>query len=183
MSRTAPQLPIVAKVLIGVVLAAFAVELGGIFLSQTGMLGGQENPVSEWQGRPAPELVVSTIEGRSVRLQDLKGRRVIVDFWATWCPPCVKEVPHLQQLSEEFSDDELIVIGVSNEDVATVRTFANSHGISYPLGQPVNLATPFSDVTVLPTTVFIDRDGMIESVLHGYHSYDELREHAIKTVD
>ena len=120
---------------------------------------------------------------RSVRLQDLKGRRVIVDFWATWCPPCVKEVPHLQQLSEEFSDDELIVIGVSNEDVATVRTFANSHGISYPLGQPVNLATPFSDVTVLPTTVFIDRDGVIERILHGYHSYDELREHAIKTVD
>ena len=183
MSRTAPQLPIVAKVLIGVVLAAFAVQFGGIFLSLTGMLGGQENPVSEWQGRPAPELVVSTIEGRSVRLQDLKGRRVIVDFWATWCPPCVKEVPHLQQLSEEFSDDELIVIGVSNEDAATVRAFANSHGISYPLGQPVNLPTPFSDVTVLPTTVFIDRDGMIESVLHGYHSYDELREHAIETLD
>ena len=72
MSRTAPQLPIVAKVLIGVVLAAFAVQFGAIFLTLTGMLGGQESPVSEWQGRPAPELVVSTIEGRSVRLQDLK---------------------------------------------------------------------------------------------------------------
>ncbi len=183
MSRMKPQLPIVAKVLIGVVLAAFAVNLGGMFLTQTGMLGVQESPLSEWKGRAAPELIVSTIDGHSVRLLDLRGRRVIVDFWATWCPPCIKEIPHLQNLSEEFTDDDLLVIGVSDEDAATVRAFASSHRITYPLGEPVKSAPPFSDITAVPTTFFIDRNGMIESVLEGYHSYDELREHAIGTVD
>jgi peroxiredoxin len=95
----------------------------------------------------------------------------------------VKEIPHLQKLSEEFTDEQVIVIGVSSEDAATVLAFAKSHRISYPIGLPVELAPPFSDVALLPTTVFIDEDGVIESVLQGYHSYDELHEHAIGPVD
>ena len=183
MSQAKSQLPMTARVLIGVVLAIFTVNIGATLLTLTGMAGGRESPVSAWKGRAAPELVVSTTEGHSVRLLDLKGRRVVVDFWATWCPPCVQEIPHLQKLSEELADENVTLIGVSSEDVATIREFAKSHQVSYPIGRPVELASPFSDVTLLPTTVFIDEDGVIESVLLGYHSYDELREHAIGSVD
>ena len=183
MSQTKSQLPMTVKVLIGVVLVIFTVNIGATLLTLTGMAGGQESPVSAWKGRAAPELVVSTTEGHSVRLLDLKGRRVVVDFWATWCPPCVQEIPHLQKLSEELAGENVTVIGVSSEDAATIREFAKSHQVSYPLGRSVELASPFSDVTLLPTTVFIDEDGVIESVLLGYHSYDELRKHAIGPVD
>ena len=183
MTKHTPRLPILAKVLIGIVLVALPIPFLATVWALLGMDANRGGNALEWQGQAAPELVVSTIDGRSLRLSDLKGQRVIVDFWATWCPPCVREIPHFQQLSEEFDDDELIVIGVSTEDAATVRAFATSHQITYPLGNPVQIEPPFTDINAVPTTIFIDHRGFIETVLQGYHSYNDLRSRAIGPVD
>lgn len=133
--------------------------------------------LASWEGVVAPDLVIKTVDGEELRLDDLRGRRVVLNFWATWCGPCVKEIPHLIQLADETPSRELLIIGISDEDTSTVRAFINGHGVNYPMGQAVedDLASPYNDVRAIPTTFFIDRNGVIQTVLQGYQDLDTLR--------
>ncbi|MFN7141791.1 MAG: redoxin domain-containing protein, partial [Limisphaerales bacterium] len=131
-----------------------------------------------WAGVLAPDLTVTTLDGETIQLSDLKGKRVILDFWATWCGPCVKEIPHFIELVKENSRDELVIVGISKEDVETLKPFVEKHGINYPIASADNLPSPYGDVTAIPTTFFIDRNGVIQSVLVGYHDLTSLRQHA-----
>lgn len=129
-----------------------------------------------WEGVIAPDLTVSTLDGEVFTLSDHEGKRVVIDMWATWCPPCVKEIPHFIDLTEENSSEELIIIGISNEDEATVRAFYEEHGVNYAIAANVqDLPPPFSEVTAIPTTFFIDRNGVIQTVVEGYENLETLR--------
>jgi len=141
--------------------------------------GGGNSTFNQWQGVLAPDFSITTLEGKKTRLGELKGKRVVLDFWATWCPPCRKEIPHFIQLRNETSDDELIIIGISNEDVNTLKSFVKKSGINYPIASADDLPSPYSDVTGIPTTFFIDRQGVIQDVLVGYHDFDLLKAHAL----
>lgn len=142
--------------------------------------GGGGTDFSQWEGVPAPDIAVNTLDGERLQLSELRGRRVILDFWATWCPPCVKEIPHFIQLINETSRDDLVIVGISDEDEATLREFVGKHGVNYPTGGPASeLASPYADVTAIPTTFFIDRQGVIQFVLEGYHDLGELRTRAL----
>lgn len=142
--------------------------------------GGGGTDFSQWEGVPAPDITVRTLEGEEMKLSQLRGRRVILDFWATWCPPCVKEIPHFIQLINETSRDDLVIVGVSDEDEATLRPFVAKHGINYPIASVAeDLPAPYSGVTAIPTTFFIDRNGIIQNVLEGYHDLGDLRSHAL----
>ncbi|MFA5554062.1 MAG: TlpA disulfide reductase family protein [Phycisphaerae bacterium] len=136
--------------------------------------GGSKS--SRWVGKPAPELVIKDLDGKIIRLSELKGKKVIVDFWATWCPPCRKGIPHFIALANQYGKNELLIIGISSENEQTVRNFANQHGINYPLAATsADLPSPFGDVTALPTTFFIDSNGIIRNVVVGYHDFNELK--------
>lgn len=156
----------------------------GLFYYQTftqfqEMMSGMEMPEFEnWEGVAAPDLTLTTLSGEQLSLQDLRGKRVIVDIWATWCPPCRDEIPHFQKLADEHPDD-LVVIGVSNEDEKTLREFVEEEKVTYAIVSAQDLPSPFSDVVALPTTFFIDRNGIFQTVLEGYHDFDSLREHAL----
>lgn len=76
--------------------------------------GGGGAALSSWEGVAAPELTVTTLEGRKLSLAELRGKRVVLDFWATWCPPCVKEIPHFIDLYKETSRAELEIVGISS---------------------------------------------------------------------
>ena len=138
-----------------------------------------EEDLDAWKGVLAPDLMVTTLDGKEIKLSELRGRRVIVDFWATWCPPCVKEIPHFIQLRNEVPDDELSIVGISNEEKGTLEAFIKKKGINYPIAiAEDDLLAPYSGVQAIPTTFFIDRNGVIQDILVGYHDFAKLKEHA-----
>ena len=144
------------------------------FQLMTTFMGGG-NAFSDWVGRPAPDAEFTTVDGQTLRLSDLRGRKVMVDIWATWCPPCRKSIPHLVALDQEMGGDALTIIGISNEPPETLIPFAREFGITYPIVSASALPAPFGQVTSIPTLFVIDREGIIQNVVVGYHDLDELR--------
>ena len=133
----------------------------------------------EWEGVPAPDLTITALDGTTWTLSELKGKRVVLDFWATWCPPCLKEIPHFQQIADESSRENLLVIGISDEDEETLETFVEEESVTYPIASMNYLPSPYGDVESIPTTFIIDRNGVIQSVLSGYHELEDLKEVAL----
>lgn len=132
-----------------------------------------------WEGVRSPDLTLTTLDGQTLTLSELKGKRVVLAMWATWCPPCAKEVPHFIKLTEEVPPEDLIIIGVSDEPEEDIRKFAEEKGINYALVSTSDLPAPYSDVMSIPATFMIDRNGVIQRVLEGYHDYEDL--HAAAT--
>lgn len=133
-------------------------------------------------GSPAPEFALRDLNGKELKLSDLKGKVVILDFWATWCPPCKKQIPHLIQLRKTTKTEELAIIGISDEPVQKIRAFAEKTNINYSLASikdDSTLPEPFSEVTSIPTLFLIDANGIIEIALSGYHRFDTLKRYAL----
>jgi len=135
--------------------------------------------LSRWEGVSAPDLTVKTLSGAELKLSELQGKRVVLDFWATWCGPCVMEIPHFTQLYQETSRDQLEIVGVSDEDADTLRRFVKTKNVPYPIGAAVDAGAPYDQIKALPTTFFIDRRGIIQSVVVGYHDFEDLRAKAL----
>ncbi len=144
----------------------------------TSMATGTE-PTTKWEGVLAPDFTVTTLDGKTIQLSALKGKRVVLDFWATWCGPCVKEIPEFVRLQNETSRDDLVLVGISQEDVETLKSFVKQKGVNYPIASAKDLPGPFSNLQVVPTTFFIDRKGVIQSVAVGARGYAELKELAL----
>jgi len=107
------------------------------------------------------DFTLENVDGDKVSLSDFRGKWVIVNYWATWCPPCLDEIPDLVQLYED-NRDTLVVLGVDFEEVNTeyLREFVESHFMSYPVvrSEPVAV-TPLGPVLGLPTTYIISPEG------------------------
>ncbi|MCC6414420.1 MAG: TlpA family protein disulfide reductase [Opitutaceae bacterium] len=114
--------------------------------------------------QPAPDWTLPDLDGRPVNSAQFAGKVVVVDFWATWCPPCREEIPGYIALQEKYGKDGLVIIGVSLDrgGPAKVRDFAKKFGINYPLvmGDSEAIAG-FGDISAIPTTFLIDREGNI----------------------
>lgn len=125
---------------------------------------------AQGQDVKAPSLTLKSIEGRTVRLSDYQGQVVLINFWATWCPPCRAEMPALVKLQREYGKDGLQIIGVTYppEQLARVRRFTRGLKVNYPivLGTRATKAGFSSDET-LPLTVIIDREGTIRGAIAG----------------
>ncbi len=133
--------------------------------------------LSSWEGRPAPEMTITMTDGSKLQMSELRGRGVIVDCWATWCGPCLREIPHLERVADDFPKD-LVVVGISSEDLQTVQRFTSTKELRYRVGIPESPPPPFANIAAVPTTFFIDRQGVIRKVLVGYRDYPALREEA-----
>jgi peroxiredoxin len=116
-------------------------------------------------GAAAPEFSAVDLSDQSVSLASLKGRVVVVNLWATWCHPCLEEIPQLEALHQQFAADDVSVIGVSVDAAGMgndVRDFAKEHGMSYPLWLDPNHEFSLKFLTVgVPETFVIDRAGII----------------------
>ncbi|MGD1084618.1 MAG: redoxin domain-containing protein [Verrucomicrobiota bacterium] len=138
----------------------------------------REIDFTKWEGVAAPDFSLTTLDGQTLKLSALRGRRVVLDFWATWCPPCRKEIPHFIQLFDQTSRDDLVIVGISDEDAKTLGDFVKAQSVNYPIASAKNLPSPYSDIVAIPTTFFIDRKGTIQTVAVGYHDYDDLKRNA-----
>jgi cytochrome c biogenesis protein CcmG/thiol:disulfide interchange protein DsbE len=125
----------------------------------------------------APDFTLTDLEGRTVRLSDFRGRAVVIDFWATWCPPCVFQVPELNSLWEAHrSSGDVAVIGVAVdvEGAEVVAPWVDEHDVGYTiLIGDEGLAKEFG-VLGFPTLVLVNPDGSIESLHVGLIEHDEL---------
>ncbi len=134
----------------------------------------------------APAFTVRTFEGKVVKLSDLKGTPVLLDFWATWCRPCRAAMPHLDAVQKRFGDGRLVVIGLSvdDEDVDhDVRRFAHDLGVSFRLGMAnEKVLDQYGPIRYLPTTVFINRDGEVVRRVKGYIDPETLDSYVLEIV-
>ena len=151
--------------LLAIALALLGAE--AIYYFSTPQLDDEQKMLLAWQGVQAPDFSVTNIDGQPIHLADLKGKRVILNFWATWCVPCQIELPSYIKLAAETSPTNVVIFGLSPEDVATQKNFAQHAGINYPLTVLQNIPSPYQDVQEIPMTLVIDRHGVIQQVAFG----------------
>ena len=119
----------------------------------------------------APAFAVRTVDGRTVRLADLKNRPVIMDFWPTWCGPCRASMPHLNDVSSRYAKQGLAVLGMSVDESgpAPVKRFAAQLGVRFTIAMANDdLLDSYGPIRVIPTTFFINRKGEIVRRVVGY---------------
>ena len=132
----------------------------------------------------APDFTVYDLENKPLRTADFKGKVVLLDFWATWCPPCLEEIPHFKKLHLQYSSQGLVILGVSLDEAGRdhVKEFVKENSIPYPIAMSNDkIVKDFGGIRGIPTTFVIDRDGKIVSKLVGYHDLEEF-ESLIKKV-
>ena len=122
-------------------------------------------------GQKAPEFSLSDINGKTASLSDFKGKVIILDFFATWCPPCRKEVPDFVELQKSYGDKEFAMIGIALVKAADARAFADKMNMNYPVlvddGKVSNLYGPIRSI---PTTFVLDKNGNIVKMYIGYRA-------------
>ncbi|MCD6412848.1 MAG: TlpA family protein disulfide reductase [Elusimicrobia bacterium] len=117
----------------------------------------------------AADFTVSAIDGRTISLSSLKGKVVIVNFWATWCGPCVYEIPGLVKVYDKYKDRGLEIIGLSvDRSRSSVVKFASRKGINYPIAfADRDMLRAYGGIQAIPTTFFIDKNGKIADSVVG----------------
>lgn len=133
----------------------------------------------------APDIQLQDLGGNPVQLAHYRGRPVILDFWASWCGPCMRESPHLREIRSRYASQGLEVIGIAvaeHKPIDALRVFVEQRGITYPMwtGSPAQLrdvARRYGQVHRLPTTFFLDRNHEVRSKKVGYRNLDSLEQY------
>lgn len=126
--------------------------------------------------QPSPAWELKDVDGKTVKSADFKGKVVILDFWAAWCPPCRAEIPGFIELRKKYQNQGLVVAGVSLDQggAAGVKKFMEKEGVNYPvlLGSE-EVVRAFGGVEAIPTTFIIDRKGRIAGKHEGFTDKDD----------
>lgn len=173
-------------VLILVVLVVSAMLLVGYRMAARSNGNGATTSGPAAKGQPAPEFALQSIEGKTVRLSDLKGKAVLVNFWATWCQPCKIEMPWFVELQKQYANEGLVVLGISvDEDASTedLTKFAKDLGVNYPiLLAKDHVEENYGGIQFLPVTIFVGRDGKIVDKVFGLKGRAEIEENIKKAL-
>jgi peroxiredoxin len=169
-----------------VVLVA-AMFFAGRYLTNRSRAGATQSAAisGDAKGQLAPDFELKDLAGKNVRLSDYRGKVVLLNFWATWCPPCKEEMPWFVDLQQRYGAQGLQVIGVAMDDSGqkTIESFAKKLGVNYPvlLGKE-SVAQAYGDVQFLPDTFYIGRDGKIVSQVQGLVNRKEIEEKVKKAL-
>jgi cytochrome c biogenesis protein CcmG/thiol:disulfide interchange protein DsbE len=127
----------------------------------------------------APDFTLPAVDGSMVSMSDYRGKVVLVDFWATWCPPCQEMIPVLSKLNKRYSDKGLVILGVSldRDGLEVLGSFVHENMIPYKVIMgDTKIGNAFGGVSTIPTLYIVDRDGRLVRKLTGYHSFGQLEE-------
>lgn len=145
-----------------------------------------EQPSVE-KGNPAPDFTLTTLDGKEVKLSDYLGKKVILNFWATWCPPCKAEMPHMQNFYEKNKDKgiEILAVNLTSQDkgMEKIEEFVQEYGLSFPIpldkdGEIGVLYQAFG----IPTSYIIDSNGIITERIPGPMD-EEMMENLTKNIE
>ena len=125
----------------------------------------------------APDFKLEDLNGSWVSLKSLRGKTVLLDFWATWCGPCLRAMPHLQKIHEELGDRGVAVVGINAETGERARRYMNKKGYTFTsLVDAGHQVSELYQIRGLPTTVIIDENGVVQHYLFGLRSEREVRD-------
>ncbi len=150
----------------------------GIRTARNSRVNGPAN--GQLMGGIAPDFELSTLDGSNVKLSSLRGKAVLLNFWATYCGPCKVEMPWFVELQKEYGPQGFQIIGVAMDDASTadIAKFAKDMGVNYPilLGKE-SVGLSYGGVNVLPTTFFLDRNGKVIGREFGLQSRSVFVDH------
>ncbi len=135
-------------------------------------------------GNRAPDFELQDLDGQSISLSSLRGSPVMLNFWASWCPPCRYEMPFIQEVYDEWSDKGLMVLAINLEESAsTAKQFMQAEGLSFPvLLDTRSIVAGKYNIRAIPTTFLIDKDGIIQGIKIGAFQSKEEIETSIRMV-
>ncbi|MFC5558391.1 peroxiredoxin family protein [Ureibacillus thermophilus] len=142
----------------------------------------ENSPQSVGLGEIAPDFTLNTLDGKTVTLSDLRGKKVILNFWATWCPPCKDEMPHFQEYYEKYAEEdhvEILAVNYTIKDkIASVENFVKSYDLTFPvlLMEEEGINETYKVYTI-PSTFFINTKGKIEKQILGPLDLETLRDY------
>src|SRR5690625_1355613 len=141
------------------------------------VLSGGSTKVGLKKGNIAPDLELELMDGEVVKLSDYKGEKVLLNFWATWCPPCRAEMPDMQKFHEESEDGVILAVnfGETKHQMEQVEEFLDEFDVTFDvLKDEENDVSSIYEVAALPTSYFIDEEGRIHDVVKGGINYDSI---------
>ncbi len=152
--------------------------------AEAGLAAADQNSPLPEVGDMAPDFTLLDLDGNAVTLSELRGRPVILNFWATWCPPCRLEMPELEETQRAYADDDVVLLTVNQDESAEqVRDFFDELGLTLPA-----VLDPDGDVGnaygafYLPSTVFIDSDGIMTAFHRGIISRSQIDGYMLRTL-
>lgn len=151
----------------------------------TSLMGGSAAASAE--GAPAPQWELPLVGSDDAFSSDeLEGKVAVVNFWATWCPPCVAEIPHFVKIQKELKDKDVQFVGISVDQgpVSDVQRFAQEKNINYPVVMADDqVVGKFGGFRSIPTTFIIDASGQVRKKFTGYVAEEDLRSVLMQLVD
>ncbi len=134
-----------------------------------------EDPVRPWGSKPTPPLATRSLDGRSVNLRDLQGRVVLVNFWATWCGPCIEELPSLAKLKQKLANRPFELVTVNDgESEAAIQRYLKRAKLEIPVWiGPENSAGTGWNIQGLPMTFLVDAKGQVRYWVYGERNWNE----------
>jgi len=166
------------------VVAAVALIVGAVYLTKSNFpassqsaespgTGASEAAFAEapTDGKLAPDFTLTSTEGKPIKLSDYRGKVVVLDFWATWCPPCKAEIPDFIKLYSKYKGDGFQMLGVSLDQggLNDVVPFIKDHGINYPIVLGTEeVVSAYGGIRGIPTTFVIDKKGNVRDSFMGY---------------
>jgi len=138
------------------------------------MINQEKQSVSA-ENKKAPDFTLTNLNGKTVKLSDFKDKLIILDFWATHCPPCIQKIPDFIKLYNKYKNKGLVIIGISLDrgDVERVKRFCRNKGVNYPvvIGN-YEVTKSYGGIRYIPTTFIIDKNRNIVKKFIGYTSID-----------